>query len=244
MLLTGVIVFIVLFIGSFIQGASGFGFGLFAMSFLPFLFTVKDSTLLVMALALVTCITIFLKVYKHIDFKKLGYLLTGAIVGRIGAYFVLHHYGEMDAMKKILGFVLIGMVVYILLQKNPQERKQAENPVFPIVIGGLGGFIGGVFVVGGPFFVFYLLMVCKDKYAYSANIQAVFVLSALVTLLLHGFSGDLHLELLVYFFIGFLSVIAGSRLGMMWFKRLSQENIKKLASIIVALAGLNLIIFA
>ncbi|MDA3128462.1 TSUP family transporter [Aliibacillus thermotolerans] len=92
----------VLFIGSFLQGASGFGFGLFSMAFLPFMFTLKDSTLLVISLALVTAIMIFVKVRKHIEMRKLAYLLSAAIVGRIGAYFILHNFGEMDVLKKVL----------------------------------------------------------------------------------------------------------------------------------------------
>ncbi|WP_244504304.1 sulfite exporter TauE/SafE family protein [Salibacterium halotolerans] len=239
-----IIIFVVLFIGSFIQGASGFGFGLFAMSFLPFLFSVKDSTLLVMALALVTCLTIFLKVYSHINIRRLAVLLGAAVAGRIGAYFVLHNFGEMDELKKVLGFVLIGMVFFILFQNNPDTEKRREHPALPISMGVLGGFIGGVFVVGGPFFVFYFLMVCKDKYEYTANIQAVFLVTGLTTLLMHGVSGDIHANLLLYFVIGVLSVITGSRLGMKWFKHLSQHHIKRFAGLIVTLAALNLIFFA
>ncbi|MGY4691324.1 sulfite exporter TauE/SafE family protein [Salibacterium sp. K-3] len=238
------VIIAVLLIASFIQGVSGFGFGLFAMSFLPFMFSVKDSTLLVMALAMVTCLTIFLKVYHHVDFRRLALLLIAAIAGRIGAYFVLHHFGEMDEMKKALGIVLIAMVFFILFQKNPETDKRRDHPVLPLGMGLIGGFIGGVFVVGGPFFVFYFLMVCKDKYEYTANIQAVFLVTGILTLVMHGFSGDIHWNLLLYFSIGIISVIVGSRIGMNWFKRLSQENIRKLAAMIVALAALNLILFA
>ncbi|MDQ0300059.1 putative membrane protein YfcA [Salibacterium salarium] len=238
------VIFVVVFIGSFIQGASGFGFGLFSMSFLPFLFTVKDSTLLVTSLALVTCMTIFIKVYKHIDMKKLAYLLSAAVIGRVAAFFVLHYFGEMDMLKKILGFVLIGMVIYILSQKRIGTRDTPEKKILPLSLGFIGGFIGGVFVVGGPFFVFYYLMVSNDKYSYNANLQATFFLTGMITILMHGFSGDIHREFIIYFVIGVISVIAGSRLGMKWFEHLSQERIKKIASVIVALAGLNLIFFS
>ncbi|MFB4165262.1 sulfite exporter TauE/SafE family protein [Alteribacillus sp. JSM 102045] len=238
------IVFAVLLLGSFLQGASGFGFGLFAMSFLPFLFTVKDSTLLVVSLALVTSLSIFIKVYKHIDLSKLLYLLSAAMIGRVCAFFILHHYGEMDILKKVLGFVLIGMVIYILTRKQSEGTVRKEKPLLPITLGYLGGLIGGVFVVGGPFFVFYFMVACKDKYAYTANLQATFVITSVVTVVMHGFSGDFRSEFLIYFIVGVVSVIAGSRLGMKWFDRLSQANIKKIASAVVAIAGLNLIIFS
>ncbi|WP_158737423.1 sulfite exporter TauE/SafE family protein [Alteribacillus sp. YIM 98480] len=238
------IVFIVLFLGSFLQGASGFGFGLFAMSFLPFLFTLKDSTLLVVSLALVTSLSIFIKVYKHIHYRKLFFLLSAASLGRVGAFFILHHFGEMDILKKVLGFVLIGMVIYILMQKQKDETVEKDNVIFPIILGFVGGLIGGVFVVGGPFFVFYFMVACRDKYAYSANLQATFVVTSIVTVVMHGVSGDFSSEFLLYFLVGFVSVLAGTRLGMHWFDRLSQVHIKRIASFIVALAGLNLIFFS
>ncbi len=235
---------IVLLIGSFLQGASGFGFGLFSMAFLPFMFTLKDSSLLVISLALVTATMIFIKVHKHIDLRKLSYLLSAAIVGRIGAYFILHHFGEMDVLKKVLGFVLIGMVVYIMLRPEPEDVIRKEKISVPIVLGFVGGFIGGIFVVGGPFFVFYYLIACKDKYTYTANLQATFAVTSIVTIVLHGVSGDFSPHFLLYFLVGVVSVLVGTRLGMAWFDRLSRKKIQTFASILVALAGLNLIFFS
>ncbi|SDH92750.1 hypothetical protein SAMN05192534_11556 [Alteribacillus persepolensis] len=243
MLIDLLVVSLVLFLGSFLQGASGFGFGLFAMSFLPFLFTVKDSTLLVVSLALITSLSIFMKVYKHIHIQTLLYLLAAAVVGRLGAFFILHNFGDMDVLKKLLGFVLIAMVVYIFMPKGSEEKRQ-KSSVLPLVLGFLGGFIGGLFVVGGPFFVFYFLIACKDKYAYTANLQAAFVVSNVVTVVMHGVSGDFNIDFIYYFLIGVVSVLLGTRFGMMWLEKLSQEHVKRIAGIIVGISGVNLILFS
>lgn len=56
-----ILILSILFIGSFIQGASGFGFGLFSMGFLPLFLTLKDSTLLVLALTVVISLTILFR---------------------------------------------------------------------------------------------------------------------------------------------------------------------------------------
>ncbi|SFE81442.1 sulfite exporter TauE/SafE family protein [Alteribacillus iranensis] len=245
MVLDIVFVFVILFIGSFLQGASGFGFGLFSMSFLPFMFTLKESTLLAVALAVVTSLTILAKVYKHLDYKALLLLLSSAIAGRVGAFFILHNFGEMDIMKKILGFVLIAMVIYILSSRNKKKVPYRKVMVaLPIVMGFLGGLIGGIFMTGGPFFVFYLMIASRDKYSYTANLQATFLITGLVTVTLHGLGGDLNSQFLFYFLVGILGVITGSRLGMKWFERLSQDQIKKIASAAVAVAGINLILFS
>lgn len=238
-----IFVFIILFIGSFLQGASGFGFGLFSMSFLPFMFTLKESTLIAVALAVVASFTILVKVYKYVNYKALLLLLSAAISGRIVAFFVLHHFGELAIMKKILGFILIAMVVYILRSKQEKREGHQAMIVLAIVMGFLGGLIGGVFMTGGPFFVFYLMIASADKYSYTANLQATFFITGLVTVGLHGIGGDLDRQFLFYFIVGVVGVIVGSRLGMRWFEKLSQEQIKKLASAAVAIAGINLIFF-
>lgn len=244
MILEILFIALILCIGSFLQGASGFGFGLFSMSFLPFMFTLKDSTLLVMSLTLVTATSIFMKVHKHIDFRKLFYLLSAAIVGRVGAYFILHHFGELDILKKVLGFVLIGMVIYIMLRPEPEDVIRKEKISLPIILGFIGGFIGGIFVVGGPFFVFYFLIACKDKYSYTANLQATFAITSTITIVLHGVSGDFSPHFPLYFIVGVVSVLIGTRFGMAWFDRLSRKKIQIFASILVAFAGLNLILFS
>ncbi|UCZ52736.1 sulfite exporter TauE/SafE family protein [Bacillus shivajii] len=238
------IIFLILLAGSFVQGVSGFGFGLIAMSFLPFFFTIKESTLLVVSLALVTCMSIVAQLYRHIQWKQLIVLLSAALIGRIGAFFVLHFYGEMNIMKDILGVFLIGVVIYLFRSKGPKEGRVVNRTWLPISLGLLGGFVGGVFAVGGPFFVFYLMLIFSDnKYAYSANLQVTFLFTNSMTILLHGFNGDFTTDYVIYFIVGVATVLIGSRLGVLCFNYISQENMKKLAGIVVAIAAVNLILF-
>lgn len=238
------IIFVILLIGSFIQGISGFGFGLFAMSFLPFMFTVKESTLLVVALAFVLSASIALQMFRHIQWKSLIVLLSAAIVGRIGAFFILDNYGELDILKVFLGIFLIGVVIYLFNSGVPDGEKVTNKTWLPVILGLCGGLVGGVFAVGGPFFVFYLMLIFNDnKYAYSANLQVSFMFTSFITIFLHGFNGDFSGDFFVYFIIGVISVIIGSRIGILFFTRISQQNIKKLAGVVVALAAINLILF-
>ncbi|WP_280769639.1 sulfite exporter TauE/SafE family protein [Salipaludibacillus daqingensis] len=240
------IIFVILLIGSFIQGVSGFGFGLFAMSFLPFLFTIKESTLLVVALALILSVSIALQLFRHIKWKSLIYLLGAAFVGRIGAFFILDNYGELDILKVFLGIFLIGVVIYLFTSKGPSDSDAFTNRTWlPVLLGFGGGFVGGIFAVGGPFFVFYLMLIFNNnKYAYSANLQVTFVFTNFITVFLHGINGDFSGVFFLYFLIGVISVLVGSRIGIYFFNHISQQNIKKLAGVVVAIAAINLILFS
>ncbi|GAA0364069.1 putative membrane protein YfcA [Bacillus horti] len=230
-------------IGSFVQGASGFGFGLVAMGMLPIMFSLKDSTLLVMSLTLILSLNILSKIYKYIEWRSLFIILSGAFVGRLMAFFFLTTYGEMDFLKKWLGVFLVLLVLYLFFKKDRQVSEVWMKPIVPVLLGSLGGFIGGVFAVGGPFFVFYFLLLYQDKRKYNANLQATFFLTSLFTLILHGSHGDINTSFYLYFIVGIGSVFLGSTLGLKWFDRLPQALIKKLAMSLVLLAALNLILF-
>ncbi len=233
-----------LFIGSFLQGSSGFGFGLFSMGLLPIILTVKDSTLLVLALTLITSSMIAARVYRYIEVRGLLVILGAALTGRVFSFFVLNLYGDMHFMKQGLGLFLIGMVLYLLLGHKHSPSTIKMNPMFPVLLGFLGGFIGGVFAVGGPFFVFYYLMLYEEKHRYNANLQTTFVFTSLLSILLHGLHGDFDANFASYFLLGAVSVFLGSHFGLKWFEKLPREQIKRYASFIIFIAGLNLIIFA
>ncbi|MBU9712733.1 sulfite exporter TauE/SafE family protein [Evansella tamaricis] len=239
-----VLIFIILLCGSFVQGVSGFGFGLIAMSFLPFLFTVKESALLVITLTFILSLSIAVQLFKHIQWKSLLVILSAALIGRVGGFLILHNYGDMDILKTFLGLFLITVVIYLFWNESPNPEKKVNGTWLPIVLGLSGGLMGGIFAVGGPFFVFYFLLVFHDnKYAYSANLQVTFVITAILTITLHGVSGDFSMEFISYFLVGLVSVLIGSRIGIHYFAKLSQQNIKRLAAVVVAIAAANLILF-
>ncbi|MFC0560166.1 sulfite exporter TauE/SafE family protein [Halalkalibacter alkalisediminis] len=244
MLLVLLFVFLIVLLGGFIQGASGFGFGLVAMGFLPIILTLKESTLIVIALLLVASISIIKKIYKYIELKGLLVIISSALVGRIVSFFVLSTYGEMEFLQKLLGFFLIGMVIYLFLNNKKTSSSKAMNPITPVSLGFLGGFIGGVFAVGGPFFVFYFLMLYEEKHKYNANLQVTVVVTSLFTLLLHGVNGDFNSTFYLYFLIGAIGVFIGTQLGLKWFEKLPSKQIKKFAMVMVLVAALNLILLS
>lgn len=150
MIIELVLVFLILFFGSFVQGVSGFGFGLIAMGFLPLMFTVKESTLLVVSLALVLSLSIALQLFKHIQWRTLIVILSAALVGRVGGFFVLHYYGDQDILKVFLGVFLIAVVIYLFRSKPPKPGTKVNGTWLPVILGLGGGLIGGIFAVGGP----------------------------------------------------------------------------------------------
>jgi uncharacterized protein len=236
-----ILILLILFIGSFLQGTSGFGFGLFCMGLLPFFLPLKSCTLLVLALTIIISLNIVLKLREFVKIKDTLVILSFALVGRIFSFFFLNQFGDLDLMKMILGFVLIGTVFYLNMKKKEVSLMSFHRIYYEIIIGIVGGFIGGVFAVGGPFFVLYFLMVYREKNIYNANLQFVFVCLNIFSTILHGLNGDFNHALWLYLILGIVVVLIGVNLGLKWFQYLPNNRIKKLASVIVLFAAFNLI---
>jgi uncharacterized protein len=238
-------ILVILFLGSLIQGVSGFGLGLISMSFLPLILPLKDSTLLVLVSTAVISLKIVIKYRSSIRWKAIFFILFFAMVGRICSFFVLNEFGELLIMKKFLGVILIGLVFFLFKQDVPNHQSSLfKSKSFSAIIGFIGGIIGGVFAVGGPIFVIYLLLRFPEKVEYNANLQTVFLLTNLFTIILHLFNGDFHSNLAMYVLAGLLPVLFGVQFGLHWFEKFPNHLIKKFASYIVLLAGINLIFFS
>lgn len=177
-------ILVFLFIGSFCQATTGFGFGLICIGLLTIFLSVKECLLIINTLTIVMSFLILWRYRTYIRLKSLViWLLPAAIAGRTLAFVSLKFFGEMDWAKKALGLFLLLMVVYLILQKR-RSRDQTqdlrwERPGFAMGSGLLAGFIGGAFAGGGPFLVVYFLMKYADKKYYIANLQVVFFLQSI-----------------------------------------------------------------
>lgn len=233
---------VVMFMGSLLQGSSGFGFGILSMSLITLLFSVKDSMLMLTAVAAVLTFRIFLRYRRFIDWKTVGWLLIFTFTGRLVAFEFVNRYGEAAFLKQWLGFFLIGMVLYLLLKDRFSWYFRGDKPLLVGATAGmLSGFVSGVFAVGGPFLVLYFMMRSEPKKAYQANLQAIFFTSNVFTLSLHGANGDLN-HLFGYIAVGILTVLVGVKQGLKWYERVSQKTVQRIASLVVLIAAVQLIV--
>ncbi|TMW71087.1 sulfite exporter TauE/SafE family protein [Alteribacter natronophilus] len=244
MIIELIFLFAIILVGGFVQGVSGFGLGLVVMGFLPLLFTVKESALLVMVLLLTASLTVLVKTWRHLEIKALIAIGAAALIGRVAAFFVLTNYGDLDVMRLWLGIFLITMVAWMFLNGRRRTKPDAvPGPFTTAALGTTGGFIGGVFAVGGPFFVFYFLMRYKDKFKYNAGMQAIVVVTCLFSLTLHGAGGDFDAAFTYYVAAGIIATLIGTRLGFRLFEKLRNDRIRTIAMVLVFFAGINLVVF-
>ncbi|OXM16293.1 sulfite exporter TauE/SafE family protein [Paenibacillus herberti] len=233
-----------LLIGGFLQGSAGFGVGLFAAGILTAFLSVKDSTLIILALTIVMSSYVLLTSWRYIRWNMMVWVLCGTVIGRVAAFTFIHYLGETAAAKQWLGYMLIAIVLYLSIRpkiENKFQRFMKWNGT-AVGIGAVGGFVGGAFAIGGPIYALYFIHLFQEKKDYNATLQAVFILSNLFTLGLHGWSGDISQVFWFYTMTGVVPVLAGVMLGSLLFNRMSRAAIQKWAYLIVALSAIRLIV--
>lgn len=174
---------------AFVQRVSGFGFGIFIMTVLPYLLpSYAEATTLSGMLALVTSAIIIWHMHKYIAWRKLlPILLTFLAVSWFAVQFVAVAGDGM--LKRVLGGVLILASIYFFFVS---ERIQIRPSLtMQLSMGTLSGVMGGLFGMQGPPAVLYFLASSDRKEEYMAMVQCYFLIGNVVLTLYRAHNGFL-----------------------------------------------------
>ena len=128
---------------SFVQRTTGFGFGIFIMTMLPFFLpTYGEATTLSGLLAITTSAVIVWRMRGYVTWKWLWPILMTFIVVSTVAIFALTRI-EDHILKRILGVALIVISIYFALFS--QKIKLPTTKKVQVGAGALSGLMGGFF---------------------------------------------------------------------------------------------------
>jgi len=166
----------------FVQGMTGFGFGLVSMSLMPLVISVKQAAAISTVFSLLATITTFLRHYRDYDWRLgFGFLACVCIGVPIGVYF-LDRASEKLLVRILGGLMLLFAGRQFLL---PEQFKSIPRPV-TIPLGLFSGVASGAFNLGG---------IPSAAYAYShpwsrgqimAFLQVMITLSCLLRLVFYS----------------------------------------------------------
>ncbi len=223
----------------FIQRVSGFGLGIFAMMFFPYLMPTYTAATVSGLLSVGQTSYNTVKYRKKICLKTVLPLLVSALVTiPFAVYF--SSYVPKVIFKRILGAVLIIMSIFFLFLK---ERIKIKASV-PTGIGSglLGGALSGLFSTGGPPAVLYLSSALDDKDEFFGSIQFYFAITGIYTAVMRAISGAVTLQVLQLFAIGLVLCFIGNYIGKLVFDKLNSAKIKIIVYIFMAISGLVMIL--
>ncbi|QDT56023.1 Sulfite exporter TauE/SafE [Caulifigura coniformis] len=227
-------------IASFLQGLTGFGFGLTAMGLLPLWLPVRDAqTLCTMVGVVVTSMNIAVA-RKHFRAQGTLPLLLGSCVGVPLGYQFRTLIPE-NSVRPWLGAAICLMVVWDVVGRRFRKAPagDADAPTATATaIGVFSGWLTGAFNIGGPPLVAYLYSRPWPVHRVVAVLSAIFLASGLVRLAVIVADGRIAEPLLTATAVSLLPVLAGIAIGQRCLSRTSPDLLR--AAVSVVLFGLGL----
>ncbi len=232
---TIIIIACITLVGAFVQGLTGFGFSIIAISIMPLILPVTHCIIILLSCS--TLITGFLAL-RNIRYVNVRLLIVPLIFSLIGSYIglTLLFQAENGLMTKLLGAVLVLLAAYFFFFAN--RIKIPNNQYSAFAAGLVSGVLGGLFNVPGPPMVLYYSVALEDKRTYYATLQTLFFFTAIFKLGYYILRQGIPQTIVTVIPYAAASSVAGMLLGFMLFKKLCPETIKKLVYIMVACFGL------
>jgi hypothetical protein len=178
-------------IAAFVQGYGGFGFGIIAMALVGLLSPSLASASTVVMIVATPVVAWLMKLSWRdgpIDWRNIGRLFAGALVGIPLGYWFLLAFGDQPLGRFVLGVVLFGFCVVGLLTGR---GRVPMGKAWGLPMGAISGFIGGAFVSGGPPVVVYLYAQGDDPRAMKPTIQVIFLVMLLMRIVAAAGTGAL-----------------------------------------------------
>lgn len=226
--------------GSFVQSSSGFGYAIICMALWPRLMPFYTASILEAVTAFFMVIYIAVRLWKHIDWKI---LVPTSVMAAVTSYMGVNTLMALneETLNRIMGGVLIVLAFYfIFFSKYVHLRPGIWNG---LAAGAVSGFCGGLFNIGGPPMVAYFLSVTEDKEKYNATLQAFFTINTLGIFLIHLFQGHVTAEMLPLGGAALAGVAIGTMGGMILFRKLTMNGIRKIVYGFMVCAGIYLLFF-
>ncbi len=143
---------IILILGSLIQSAAGFAFGMFAIPLLMFIGYEPYQAIAMISLCggIQTAVGLY-TLRKHVEWKQIPALIAMSILTvPLGVWVLatlLKDFGP-DGVKQIFGIIILaGLLVQIWCKVSQHEKL---HPIWGLGASGLSGFIGGISGMGAP----------------------------------------------------------------------------------------------
>jgi hypothetical protein len=225
---------------SFVQRTTGFGFGIFIMTMLPFFMpTYGESTTLSGLLAITTSAVIVWRMRRHVAWQRLWPILLTFIMVSSVAIFALKRI-EDQVLRQVLGVVLI--VISIYFAAFSQRIKLPTTKRVQVGAGTLSGLMGGFFGMQGPPAVLYFIQSEPTKEYYMAMTQTYFLIGNVMMTLVRAYNGFLTTTVLTDYCFGLGGVIIGTSLGAFVFKRIPNRIFRYVVYAYIAVSGVIILL--
>lgn len=220
---------------SVIQSVTGFGFGIFAMIFLPYIIKYTEANVLSSMLSAFTSLAVLAATFKKVSWKNLIFPMAGCLVTTfLSVFFIKSQKNEF--LTFLLGIALVVLSIYFFFFAKKIKIKPTWYA--GLIAGTLSGIMGGMFSMSGPPVVIYFMQSEENHEKYLATISSYFVLSSVVSISTKAAAGFITLNVWAAFGIGFIGMLVGTFAGKLIRHKMKPDIIKKSVYAVMAASGL------
>ena len=144
---------------------------------------------------------------------------------------------DTSKLKVFFGALLVVLAVYFIFFAGKFRVK--PTLLTAALCGSLAGVCGGLFGIGGPPIIIYMLAVTgEDKDSYIGNIQFFFAITSTYSTIMRVVNGIFTVELLPFVIPGMVGIFLGKTIGARIVSKLNLDLMKKIIYIFMGLSGL------
>ncbi len=225
--------------GALVQATTGFGFGILCMAVFPYVLPSYVQATAVSSICVATMSTmVAVRQRKHANFKIILPLFVGYSIASVWSV----RYAKAQAegfMIKLLGCVLILVSIYFIFFSDKIRIKPTfANGVAAGLIGGVGS---GLFSIGGPPVVLYLMSAVSGKEEYRACSLTYFAFGSWYVTAVRWSNGLLDAQTVQLWLMAIIALCAGTYIGNRIFDRINAATLKRLVYGFMAISGVTML---
>lgn len=227
-------------IGGFVNGIAGFGTGLFALSWWLLVLPPMTSVLLVVALSLVSGLQGVVAIKQNLNWLRLLRFLIPAFLGLPLGFLFLESI-NVQFLKVLVGVLLLFFGAFFAFRSNFPSLAR-DNNFGDMLTGFAGGVLGAVAGLSGALPTIWSSLHGWNKYEQRALLQPfnVTILGTIFICLLY--KNPIHEQFLFALFISIPFSVLGSQLGIFTFKKLTDNQFRRLLVWLIFVSGIVLLI--
>lgn len=229
---------------SFVQRTIGFGFGIFIMTALPFLMpSYGEAVTLSGLLSLTSAAVVMFRYLKYVTWKRFLPIVASFVIFSTLAISLLDKI-EGQAMRIILGIVLIVISLYFSFFKDKLQKIIRPTSGWQLGAGAASGVMGGLFGMHGPPVVLYLVASEPDKDHYMGMIQTYAFVTNVTMLAVRAWNGYVTHTVGTTYLYGLAGLTIGVLAGNWAYSRIPNRIFTYVVYAYIAFSGLIILFTA
>lgn len=236
-LVLGLFFFIVV-VSHVLEGITGFGSTALSIPFLSVLLGIGTAKAVLVLYTLFLCLYVLARSFSQVEWRHLG-VMAGLAGAGIPVGLALYNRLPRAPLLALLGVFMVAVAARGLLLALGVTRPKAR-PKNGVLYAALlaGGVIQGAFASGGPLIILYATQKVPDKSRFRATMCMVWLVLDAFLLGQMAFAGQLEGDVWRVALWGFPFLVAGTVLGDIAHKRVSDAFFNKLIYAVLLVSGI------